>query len=63
MARMLINTFLKNNPNHPAYSLWENYYNQLANLDINAISYPLNMSIEQYFNSQGLTSLNPLQLP
>lgn len=55
--------FLENNKNHPLYSRWKNYYDQLTNLDTSSISYPLNKSLEKYFNEQGQTSLNTLQLP
>jgi hypothetical protein len=58
-----IKTFTDNNPNHPLFSLWNNYYTQLNNLNLDNITYPLNKSLEQYFNDLGQTSLNPLQLP
>ena len=59
----LISNFLKNNSNHPFYNLWNNYKNQLTSLDLKSITYPLNMSLEQYFESIGKQSLNTLQLP
>jgi len=58
-----IQTFLNNNYNHPLLSKWNNYYNQLNNLNLDNITYPLNKSLEQYFNDLGQPSLNPLQLP
>lgn len=58
-----INLFLKFNPNHPLYNTWSNYYSQLTNLNTSAITYPLEMSLEQYFNNLGQPALNPLQLP
>lgn len=58
-----IKEFTDNNPNHPLFSRWNNYYTQLNNLNLNNITYPLNKSLEQYFNDLGQTSLNPLQLP
>jgi hypothetical protein len=58
-----IKQFTDNNPNHPLFSLWNNYYTQLNNLNLDNITYPLNKSLEQYFNDLGQTSLNPLQLP
>lgn len=58
-----IKQFLNNNQNNKAYDLWNNYYNQLSNLNLNNITYPLNISLEQYLKNQGQTSLNPLQLP
>jgi hypothetical protein len=59
----LIFLFLKNNPNHPLYNKWNDYFNQLSNLNLDSIAYPLNMSLEQYFNEQNQPSLNPLQIP
>jgi hypothetical protein len=58
-----ISFFLDANKSHPLYSRWNNYYNQLTNLDTSSVSYPLNKSLEQYFNDQGQISLNTLQLP
>jgi hypothetical protein len=58
-----LKVFTNNNPNHPLFNLWNNYYNQLNILNLDTISYPLNKSLEQYFNDAGQTSLNPLQLP
>ena len=58
-----IKQFLDSNKNHPLFNNWQNYYNQLNNLNLNNISYPLNMSLEQYFKDQNQTSLSPLQLP
>jgi hypothetical protein len=56
-----IKQFLDNNTNHSFYNKWINYYNQLNDLD--NITYPLNKSLEQYFNDLGQPSLHPLQLP
>jgi hypothetical protein len=36
---------------------------QLNNLNLDSITYPLNKSLEQYFNDLGQPSLNPLQIP
>ena len=58
-----IKKFTDNNPNHSSFSLWNNYYNQLNNLNLDNITYPLNKSLEQYFSDLGQTSLNPLQIP
>jgi hypothetical protein len=58
-----IQQFLKNNINHPLYNRWSNYYNQLNNLNLDSIIYPLNKSLEQYFNDLGQPSYNILQLP
>jgi hypothetical protein len=59
----LIKQFLDNNLNHPLFNQWNNYLNQLNNLNLDSITYPLNKSLEQYFNDLGQTSLNILQLP
>jgi len=61
--KISIQQFLKNNINHPLYSRWNDYYNQLNSLNLNSITYPLNKSLEQYFKDLGQTSLSPLQLP
>ena len=58
-----IKQFIDNNPNHPLFSKWNNYYNQLNNLNLDNITYPLNKSLEQYFSDLGQPSLNSLQLP
>jgi hypothetical protein len=58
-----IKEFTDNNPNHPLFDRWNNYYNQLNNLNLDSISYPLNKSLEQYFNDLGQPSFNILQLP
>ena len=61
--KQLITNFLKNNINHSLYSVWNDYYNQLNNLNLDNITYPLNKSLEQYFNDLGQPSYNILQLP
>jgi hypothetical protein len=58
-----IKQFTNINPNHPLFSRWDSYYNQLNNLDLDSITYPLNKSLEQYFNDLGQLSYNILQLP
>jgi hypothetical protein len=58
-----IKTFLDNNSNHPLFSLWNDYLIQLNSLNLNNISFPLNKSLEKYFDDLGQTSLNPLQIP
>ena len=60
--KMQIQQFLNNNPNHQLFSRWNSYYNQLNNLELDSITYPLNKSLEQYFNDLGQPSLNPLQI-
>jgi hypothetical protein len=61
--KYLIKQFTDNNPNHPLLDRWNSYYTQLNSLNFDSITYPLNKSLEQYFNDLGQTSLNPLQLP
>lgn len=58
-----IKQFTDNNLNHSLYNRWNNYYNQLNNLNLDSITYPLNKSLEQYFNDLGQPSFNILQLP
>jgi hypothetical protein len=58
-----INNYLKNNKNHALYNRWNDYYNQLNNLNVDSITYPLNKSLEQYFNDLGQPSFHILQLP
>jgi len=58
-----IRNFTENNPNHQLFSRWSNYYTQLNNLNLDSITYPLNKSLEQYFNDLGQPSYNILQIP
>jgi hypothetical protein len=58
-----IKQFIENNINHPLYNRWNNYYNQLNNLNLDNVTYPLNKSLEQYFSDLGQPSYNILQLP
>ena len=58
-----IKIFTNNNKNHALFNRWDNYYNQLNSLNLDSITYPLNVSLEQYFNDLGQSSLSPLQLP
>jgi hypothetical protein len=57
-----IKCFTDNNKDHPLFNRWNNYYNQLNNLNLDSIIYPLNKSLERYFNDLGQPSLNILQL-
>jgi len=59
----LIEQFLKNNPNHSLFNRWNSYYSQLNNVNVDSIAYPLNKSLEEYFNDLGQPSFNILQLP
>jgi len=58
-----IKNFTDNNPNHLLFGRWNNYYTQLNNLNLDTITFPLNKSLEQYFNDLGQISLSPLQIP
>jgi hypothetical protein len=58
-----IEFFKLNNINNSSFNLWNNYYIQLNNLNLNNITYPLNKSLEQYLNDLGQPFLSPLQLP
>ena len=55
--------FLDNNQTHPHFERYNNYYNQLNNLNLNLITYPLNKSLEKYFIDLGQPSFNILQIP
>ena len=61
--KKIIKQFLDNNSSHSLFTKWDNYYNQLASLNLDSITYPLNTSLEQYFNDLGQPSYNILQLP
>jgi hypothetical protein len=58
-----IKQFLDNNQNHLLFNRWNTYYNQLNDLNLDNISYPLNKSLEQYFSDLGQSSYSILQLP
>ena len=58
-----LNLFLKYNINHPQYNQFNNYSIQLKNLNIDNITFPLNISLEQYLKDQNLPSFNYLQIP
>ena len=58
-----IKMFLNNNPNHPLFNRWDQYYNQLNSLNLDNITYPFTKSLEQYFKDLGQPSYNILQLP
>jgi len=58
-----IKQFTDNNPNHPLFSRWNSYYSQLNNLNLDSITYPLDKSLEQYFNDLGQPSYSVLQIP
>jgi hypothetical protein len=59
----ILKYFLDNNQTHPHFERYNNYYNQLNNLNLNLITYPLNKSLEKYFIDLGQPSFNILQIP
>ena len=58
-----LQNFLNTNPNHPSFNNFQNYYTQLNNFDVNSVQYPLQISLEKYFNNLQLPSYHPLQIP
>jgi hypothetical protein len=62
-VNILLSNFLKSNLNHPQFNQFNDYYNQLKNLNLDNIIYPLNISLEQYFKDQNQPSFHPLQIP
>jgi len=59
----LIQCFLNSNPNHPLFLRWSNYQQELKNFDTSTVIYPLNMSLESYWNNQEKTVYSILQIP
>ena len=58
-----INYFIQNNPSNPWLSTWVSYNTQLLNTNVTAMTYPMTISLEQYYKNNNLSVLNPLQLP
>jgi len=61
--KKLIKKFLENNPNHLLFNRWNSYYNQLNNVNVDSFTYPLNKTLQEYFNDLEQPSYNILQLP
>jgi len=61
--KKVIKNYLDNNSNHSLFNRWNNYFNQLNNLNLDSINYPLNKSLEQHFSDVGQPSFHLLQLP
>jgi hypothetical protein len=61
--KQLILQFLESNKDNPSYTRWVNYFNQLSSLNLDSITYPLNISLEQHFKDLNQPSYNILQLP
>jgi hypothetical protein len=59
----IIKQFLDNDKDSPLFNKWNDYLTQLNNLNLDSITYPLEKSLEQYFNDLGQPSYNILQLP
>jgi hypothetical protein len=58
-----INAFIQNNPSNPWLSTWVSYSTQLLTTNVTAMTYPMTISLEQYYKNNNLPVLNPLQLP
>jgi hypothetical protein len=58
-----IKQFLDNNKNHPKFQAFYYYNNEINSLNLNTISYPLEISLEEYLNNNGIAVLNTLQIP
>jgi hypothetical protein len=58
-----INNFIQNNPSNLWLSTWVSYNTQLLNTNVTAMTYPMTISLEQYYKNNNLPVLNPLQLP
>ena len=61
--KKFIKKFLENNPNHLLFNRWNSYYNQLNNVNVDLITYPLNKTLQEYLSDLGQPSYNILQLP
>jgi hypothetical protein len=61
--RLSIKEFLENNKNHALYNRWKQYDDQLKNLNLDNIVFPLEKSLEQYFKDLGQPSYNIIQIP
>ena len=59
----IINAFIQNNPSNPWLSTWVSYNTQLLNTNVTAMTYPMTISLEQYYKNNNLPVLNSLQLP
>lgn len=62
-SKQTVKAFLDNNLQHPYYSKFKNYFDELTNLNVDNINYPLDMSLEKYIDSLGKPSFNILQVP
>ena len=58
-----IESFTKNNSNHPYFNQWNSYYNQLNNLNFSDFTFPTTINLEQYFKNNNQPYFYSLQLP
>ena len=58
-----IDDFLKSNSGHAQYDKWNNYKTQLNSLNLDDLTYPLETTLEEYFDDNSQTALSSLQLP
>jgi hypothetical protein len=60
-----IKDWLDTHKEHVSYSKWNNFYNQLSNINLNSISYPTKLTLGEIFTSINSNSifLNNLELP
>jgi len=59
----LINLFINNHQSNPWLSTWVSYNSQLLNTNVTTMTYPMTISLEQYYKNNNLPVLHPLQLP
>ena len=55
--------FLISNESHIKHNEVRDYRNYLAAFDTSTISFPLNMTWEEYCNNNSITFIHPLQIP
>ncbi len=58
-----LKVFLENNLNHPSFTQWNSYHNQLNNLNYNNFVFPFTLSLEQYFKNNNQPYYSILQIP
>jgi|TARA_Y100000114_G_scaffold157021_1_gene186632 hypothetical protein len=58
-----IDKWLALNPSHAKVNEWTTYKNFLSSFDPNSITYPLESSVEQYFQDNSMSYKSLLELP
>jgi hypothetical protein len=60
-----IKDWLDTHKEHVSYSKWNNFYNQLSNINLNNISFPTKLTLGEIFTTvnSNSTFLNNLELP